>query len=228
MPFRTLGALRADLLGRLGMGGMGASGGANKAMVDSLLRDGQQQLYRLQDWKHLQDYKDITTGIGQNLYDYPTAGTMDATTGCALYKRILRVETNVSGQFVKIRDGITTDMWSTMDTRGQPQRFERFKQITVYPKADAAYTMRVWFVSDLQRFTEDKDVCTLDDEMVLLHAVANGKSHYRQPDAQVYGKQLEELVARIRGQSFTSDGVVRRSGCDEPPERKPAVLGRDA
>jgi hypothetical protein len=151
MPFRTLGALRSDLLARLGMGAMGASGGANKSLIDNVPDRGAEAALPLQDWKHLQDYKDITTGIGQNLYDFPTTGTMDTTTGCSLYQRVLRVETNVTGQFVQIRNGITTDMWSTMDTPGQPQRFERFKQIMLYPKADTAYTLRVWFVADLGR-----------------------------------------------------------------------------
>lgn len=227
MSFRTLGALRADLLARLGMGGMGASGGANQTLMDALLRDAQLQLYRKQDWKHLHDYLDITTGVGQNLYDFPATGTMDPTTGCTNYKRILRVETNVSGQFVPIREGITTAMWSTMETKSQPQRYERFKQIMVYPKADAAYTLRVWFVADMLPLTEDAHVCTLDDEMVLLHAVANGKAHYRQPDAQVYSDQLKDLLGHVRSQSFTADGVVRRAN-EEPIERKPAVLGRDA
>jgi hypothetical protein len=226
MPFRTLGSLRADLLARLGMGAMGASGGANQSLMDSLLRDAQLQLYRKQDWKHLQDYHDTTTGIGQNLYDYPTAGTMDTATGCALYKRVLRVETNVSGQFVEIREGITTSMWSTMDTQGQPQRFERFKQVMIYPKANAAYTLRFWFVADMKPLTQENDVCTLDDEMVLLHAVANGKAHYRQPDAPIYAEQLKELLAHIRSQSFTSDGVVRRTD-DAELERRPLVVGRD-
>lgn len=226
MPFRTLGSLRADLLARLGMGAMGASGGANQSLMDSLLRDAQLQLYRKQDWKHLQDYLDITTGVGQNLYDFPVKGTMDSSIGCALYKRVLRVETNVSGQFVAIREGITTNMWSTMETRGQPQRFERFKQVMVYPKADTAYTLRVWFIADMKPLTQNDDVCMLDDEMVLLHAVANGKAHYRQPDAQIYQTQLQELLAHIRSQSFTSDGVVRRTD-DTELERRPLVVGRD-
>lgn len=227
MPSRTLGALRADLLARLGMGGQGASGGANQSLMNSFLTEGQKLLYREADWKHLQDYLDITTGVGQNMYDFPATGTMDPDTGCSLYKRVLRVETNVSGQFVRIRDGIDTAMWSTMETKGQPQRFERFKQILVYPKADTAYTLRVWFVGDLDPFTQDNDTCTLDDSMVLLHAVTNAKAHYRQPDATLYKGQLDELLGRIRGQSFTSDGVVQRSN-NAHIERKPAVLGRDA
>lgn len=226
MTFRTLGALRSDLLARLGMGAMGASGGANKSLIDNFLIGAQKELYQFQDWKHLQDYKDLTTGIGQNLYDFPTAGTMDTSVGCSLYKRVLRVETNVTGQFVAIRNEITTEMWSTMDTPGQPQRYELFKQIMLYPKADTAYTTRVWFIADLQPFSQDAHFATIDDAMILLHAIAHGKAHYRHPDAKVYMDDLEKLLARLRGRSFNNDGIVRR-GSDREIERRPAVLGRD-
>ena len=225
MAYRTLGALRAELLARLGMGGMGASGGANASLIDSFLRNGQAQLYWMQDWRRLTDYKDITTGVGQNSYDYPTSGAL-GTAGCPRDQRILRVETNVGGQYVEISEGISTSMWSTMDTRGQPARFERFAQILVYPKADAAYTLRVWFVADLLPFTQTDDVATLDDEMILLHALANAKAHYRQPDAQIYQGQLDALLGSLRGQSFSHNGVYRR-GQPQPAEVRPAVIGRD-
>lgn len=217
--YRTLGELRAVLLARLGMGGMGSSGGANQALMDSFLSNGQAQLYRLADWKHLTWFEDKETGIGQNLYDYPTAAARD--------RRVLRVETNVSGQFVQLREGITTGMWSTMDMLGQPQRYERFAQLLVYPKASQAFTLRVWYVADLGRFTQNDDKATLDDEMVLLHAVTTAKAHYRQPDAKMYEGQLNTLLGQLRGQSFGSNGVYRR-GDDQPTEPKPALLGRDA
>lgn len=226
MPlFRTLGELRAELLARLGMGGMGASGGANGALINSFLRNGQYQLYVLQDWKHLTDYYDISTGAQQNLYDYPTQGTTQAA-GCAQYQRILRVETKVNNQFTTLREGITTEMWNTMDTLSQPQRYDRLAQILVYPKADAVYTLRVWFVADMGRFTEDNDRCSIDDEMVLLHALTNAKAHYRHPDAQVYQGQLNTLLASIRGKSIGSNGVFRRDD-GRTMEPKPAVVGRD-
>jgi hypothetical protein len=226
MAYRTLGTLRSELLARLGMGGMGASGGANGTLVDSFLRNGQAQLYRLQDWRHLTDYEDYTTGVSQNLYDYPTTGTMGSG-GCSRDKRVLRVETNISGEFVEICEGIDTGMWATMDTEGAPSRYERYAQLLIYPKADAAYTLRVWYIADLMAFTGDSDPATLDDEMILLHALANGKAHYRQPDAQQYQQQLATLTASLRGQSFSRNGVYRR-GVEMPVERKPALLGRDA
>lgn len=222
MAFRTLGALRSEVLARLGMGGMGASGGANGTLIDSFLRNGQAQLYWLQDWKHLTDYYDITTGATQNRYDYPTAGAM-GTVGCSRDRRILRIETVVNGQHLKLGETITPEMWSTMDTQGEPQRYERLAQLLVYPKADAAYTMRVWFVADLLPFTQDTHPATLDDEMVLLHALTNAKLHYRQPDAQAYQGQLDALIGGIRSTSIGSNGVFRR-GNPLVSDRKPVVV----
>jgi hypothetical protein len=225
VAYRTLEALRTELLARLGMGGMGASGGANLTSIDSFLRNGQAQLYRMQEWRHLTDYQDKTLGQAQNLIDYPTAGVMTGK-GCARDQRILKVETIYSGQYLQLQEGITTDMWSTMETQAQPIRYDRYAQMLIYPKANQVYTVRVWFVADLDPFTEDDHTATLDDEMILLHALANAKAHYRQPDAPTYQGQLNTLLASLRGQSFGENGVYRR-GDSPAPMRKPAVVGRD-
>lgn len=225
MAYRTLEALRTELLARLGMGGMGASGGANLTSIDSFLRNGQAQLYRMQDWKHLIDYQDKVLGTDQNLLDYPDSGVMSGASA-ERDKRVLRVEYLYNGQWLELKEGITTEMWSTMETLSSPVRYERYSQLLFYPKADQSYTVRVWFVADLGRFTKNGDAATLDDDMIFLHALANAKAHYRQPDAQTYQGQLNTLLASLRGQSFGSNSVYRR-GDSGSPERKPAVEGRD-
>lgn len=226
MAYRTLGELRAILLARIGMGAMGASGGGNAVLIDSFLQEGQKFLYWMQDWKRLTDYRDYTTGVDQNLYDYPISGVMLAAHTAAREQRILRVEVLYAGQYVEISEGITTEMWSTMDQKGPPQRYERLAQILVYPKADAAYTLRIWYVADLGAFEATNDRATIDDSMILLHATAHAKAHYRQPDAKVYMDDLQVLYGSIRGQSFGSNRVYRR-GPDPASERKPALVGRD-
>jgi hypothetical protein len=221
MTYRTLGELRSELLARLGMGAMGASGGSNATMIDSFLRNAQAQLYRMQDWKHLTDYQDKTLGTSQNLLDYPDAGTLVPANTSARDKRVLRIETEHAGQWRLLEEGIRTADWDTMDTESYPSRFERLAQILVYPKADQAYTVRIWFVADLARFTQDNDRPGLDDEMIFLHALANAKAHYRQPDAATYQGQLNTMLATLRGQSFK--GVYRRD--DRPPaEPRPVVV----
>lgn len=216
--YRTLGDLRGELLARLGMGAMGASGGANGALMNSFLRNAQAQVYAMQDWNFLTEFVEITCGIGQNLYDYPKA--------CERDQRILRIETKVAGQVVQLKEGITPAMWSTMDVRSQPARYERQAQILIYPKPSAAYLMRVWYIRDLERFTEDGDRATIDDEIVLLHAVATAKAHYRQPDAAEYKGMLDTQLARLRGRSFRANGVYRRAE-GAIPIPKPVVVGRD-
>ncbi len=218
MAYRTLDGLRAELLARLSMGGMGASGGANQVIFDSFLRNGQYQLYRLQDWRFLVWYEDKTIGVDQNVIDYPEA--------CARDQRILKIETVYGGQWRKLTEGITTEMWNTMDVQSFPSNYERYEQILIYPKANQVYTIRVWYVKDLGRFTENGDRATLDDEMILLHALANAKAHYRHPDAATYQGQLNTLVASLRGQSFSQNGVYRRDVLP-PPEQRPQVVGRD-
>lgn len=227
MAYRTLGDLRAELMARLGMGAQGASG-ASQTLMNSFLRNGQFQIYRAQDWKHLTDYADKTLGTGQTLLDYPTAGTFNASNGCSRDKRILRLETIYSGQYRRLVEGIDTEHWTTMETPGFPVRFERHAQVLIYPEADQAYTVRFWYVQDLLPFTQDGHVATMDDEMILLHAITNAKAHYRHPDAQLYQGQLSSLMASIRGQSFGSgtDGVIRRRDM-VAPEPRPLVLGRD-
>lgn len=228
MAYRTLGDLRGELMARLGMGAQGASG-ASQLLMNSFLRNGQAQLYRAQDWKHLTDYADRDLGVDQNLLDYPPSGTFNATVGCARDKRILKVETYYAGQWRALSEGIGTREWNFMDTKSWPARFERFAQMMVYPKADQIYQMRLWFVRDLGAFTADNDPATLDDDMILLHAIANGKAHYRHPDAAQYQGQLSQLMASLRGQSFGvgANAVVRRNESLGGSDPRPAVVGRD-
>lgn len=225
MAYRTLGELTSELMARLGMGAMGASGTA-QTLMQSFLRNGQAQLYWAQDWKHLIDYADKDLGVSQNLLDYATAGTMNPAFTCAANRRVLRVETVYNGQWRRIPEGIRTEDWSKMSVKSYPVRFERYAQLLFYPLANQIYTIRQWFVTDLQPFTASTDVAMLDDEMILLHAVTNAKAHYRHPDSALYQGQLAQLMASLRGQSFSSDGVYRRDESREV-ERKPAVVGRD-
>jgi hypothetical protein len=62
--------------------------------------------------------------------------------------------------------------------------------------------------------------------MILLHALANAKAHYRQPDAKTYEGQLNALLGSLRTQSFSSNGVYRREPQAEV-ERRPLLVGRD-
>lgn len=193
---RTLETLRGIVAARLGFASQGASIGAVATNINGWLQNAQYQLYWMQDWKKLEQYEDKTLGLDQYLVDYPTAANNE---------RILKIAVNVgsaSDQWMELKEGIRTEHYNTQDSTSYPSRYERYTQIEIWPKCDGVRTLRIWFIASLGDFTTDDDEATLDDEMILLHATATGKAHYRQPDAQMWSSQLEALLARIRGKTF--------------------------
>jgi hypothetical protein len=99
-------------------------------------------------------------------------------------------------------EGIRIEHYNTQSSNSYPLRYERYAQIEIWPKCDGVRTLRIWYVMNLGAFTADADEATLDDELILLHATATAKAHYRQPDAGTWGTQLDAMLARIRGKSF--------------------------
>jgi len=190
MVYRTLGDLRSELSRRLGFGATG-SAGINAGLLDSFLQGAQAQLYAQFDWRHLikHDLKD--TGVGQAAYDW--AADCEPT-------RILSIAVHDGARWVPMHEGIVWAMRSDT-TQGMPLRYERYAQMEVWPVPDGIYTMRRDYVQALGRFTQDNDRASLDDDMILLHALTNAKAHYRQPDHALYSGQLNALLLRLKGQN---------------------------
>jgi hypothetical protein len=196
VTYRTLETLRGIVSARLGFGSQGASLGSNAALINSFLQNAQYQLYWMQDWKKLTAYDDKSIGLDQYLVDYPDTANPE---------RILKIAVNVgsgSDQWRELKEGIETEHYNTQALNGPPQRYERYAQIETWPKCDEVRSLRIWFVQSLGAFTANDDVATIDDEMILLHATAAGKSHYRHPDAPIWASQLDALLSRIRGTAF--------------------------
>lgn len=218
MPaYRTLGELRTELRARLGMAATGSAAGQNQALLDSMLRNGQRQLYLAGGWKRLHRYEDKTIGVNQYLIDYPTAADPD---------RILQIAANIGStdtpNWITLKEGITPQHYNTQALTGYPCRFQCYEQIELWPKNDVSRTLRLFYIKALDAFTTDGDRATLDDEMVLLHALVNAKLHYRQPDAQTYANQLEAILVNLKGLSWPK--MVFNRTPDTDPEPRPRVV----
>lgn len=224
MTYRTLGDLRADIQNRLGFGSAGASAGINVPIVDSFLFNAQVQLYNQFDWKRITYRADKTMGVGQSLYDYPT--TAAGAPANANEERILKVEVNLttSGnpRWREVSQGIDTIHRNALVTNGAPQRYETYAQIEVLPAADQAYTLRIWYIGALGRFSQDSDRATIDDNLIFLHALANAKAHYRQPDAATYSSQVESLLTQLKAKGYTKRRFIR--GGERDVEPRPVVV----
>lgn len=200
MTYRTLGDLRSELARRLGFGASG-SAGINSGLLDSFLQNAQDQIYPQFDWRNLLKYDEITTGVGQSLYDYAADCDPNRLRDIAVYDGV---------RWVPMHEGVTWGMRSTATSRTIPVRYELFQQMEVWPEPDAAYAIRRYYVAKPSRFTQDNDRASIDDALVLLHAIANAKLHYKQADGQGYGSQLQAMMRQLkgknRGQSVHSRG----------------------
>ena len=220
MAFQTLGELRALVTQRLGFGSAGAAAGVIAGTIDNFLFNAQVQLYLQADWKKLQHYADKTVGVGQFLIDYPTV--VGGAPADANAERILKIAVKVNSLWVDLKEGINTEHYSYQDRQYYPQRYERYSQIELWPQADIAYTVRIWYIRELGRFTQDGDRCTIDDDLIFLHALANAKAHYRQPDAELYSGQMQSILTQLKTKQFGTRSY--RRGEDSELQIRPKVI----
>lgn len=210
MLYRTLGDLRSELARRLGFGAMG-SAGINSGLLDSFLRNAQDQLCEQFDWRHLIKYDEKTTGVGQVLYDYATDCDPLRITEVAIWD---------GARWIPMKEGITFGMRSNSGSRTIPLHYERFTQFEVSPEPDAAYTIRRYYVASPTRFTQDNDRASIDDALILLHAIANAKLHYKQADGQGYGNQMQAMMRQIKAKN-RGKAVFQRGEPDAVYQTRP-------
>ena len=95
-------------------------------------------------------------------------------------------------------DALEHDGNPTQDPHGDLRK----GQFEVWPIPDAYYGLKLEYYRKMLPFNDGKDRASINEELLLLHSLVNMKSHYRQPDAQVYAGQLQNLLGRMRGKQL--------------------------
>lgn len=195
MSARTLEDLRIDVIARLGY-----AAGSPSAMitnVNSILSQAQVALYNTHDWARLRKYEDKPIGLDQYLIDYPTLANPDRIKAISIWDGY-----TWSKPLVK---GIRPELYTYQSQNSKPQRWEPYDQIELFPKADQAYTARIFYVKALTRFTQNADYTTVDGDLVFAVALGWAKAHYKQADAQVHLQEATNLLARMKAKSWGQD-----------------------
>lgn len=214
-PYKTLGESRAELSRRLGFGATGAAAGVLQENLNSILRQAQVDLYWTHDWARLRGYTDVAIGADQYLIDYPDACNPE---------RIKAISVLDGSVWSKPLDkGIPPQAYTNQDNTGRPYRWEPYEQIELYPKADQAYTARIFYVKNLGRYTDDGDRASLDHDLIFTVALGRAKAHYRHPDAQGYLDNGNALLSKLKGKSWGKDVFNPNDYADEPLA-KPRVV----
>jgi len=215
MAYQTLGELRSRLRARLGYSAAGAAAGVNQEILNSLLQDAQVVLYWTHDWARLRKYSDITIGVNQYLSDYPTACNPE---------RIRAISVQVNNIWMPpLAKGITPEHYTTLDNVSVPYRWEPYTQIETWPKADQIYTARVFYVQNLDPFTADGERATIDHDLIFVLALADGKGHYRHPDAANWKSRAENLLQSLKAKNW-GQTVFNPSDYAEDPLPRPVVV----
>ena len=204
---RNLGSLRQEMQDRLGYASSGSQAGPGSAILNSFLRQAQEQLY----WEYTPREMIVTTAIttndGQVLYDWPDNCNPD---------RLLRINARDTSSSTphrwKLTEGIEYRHDDYATPKSEPLRYERRDQIEIWPQPDGnQYRIDLEYVKRLDAFSVDTDFVTLDADLVLMLALSNAKGHYRHEDARIYAQQLTQMLARIKGQTQGEKRFIRGS-----------------
>lgn len=217
MPYRTLEDLRDELRARLGFSASGSSAGVQVPILNSFLRSAQAILYWTHDWVKIKKYETKTLGANAYQIDYPTTANPERVTAVSILNGNLWTE--------GLRRGIKPEDFTYLDNYTLPTRWEPREQIEFNVKSDKAYSVRVFFVKALTRFTQDADRATIDDDLIFMHALGDAKAHYRHPDAKTYTDQRDALLIRLKAKSWGKTVFSPREyeAIDEPLQ-KPVVV----
>lgn len=205
---RSLGSLRQELRDRLGFAAQGAQAGPNTATMDSFLRQAQVMLYWEFDWKYLILTTNITTNQGQSFYDWPNDVDPDR-----LITVVLVDNAASTPNIWPLVEGIDWAHDNYNTPQGRAERYERRDQIEIWPEPDSAnYEIRLEYIKRLGAFTIDTDKATIEEDVILLFAIAAAKAHYRHPDASLYISQTDRFLRRLKGNNMGHKRFIRNGG----------------
>lgn len=119
--------------------------------------------------------------------------------------------------------GIPPQLYTMITKPWRPARYEIRQAIEVYPVPDQTYWLWVKGHFGLLPFAAGTDVTTIDSQLVYLHALANAKTHYGQPDADKVMAQamdyLGQLTAGTHGTRSYVPGTIA-----VPPAVRPTLI----
>ena len=200
--FDTLGNLRRRLAVRLGFGAQADALGIQAPILDDFLQSAQVYLCRIIRWRHLQCLHVEDLCVDQRVMDLPDDCLIDG---------IHRVLVLDAGVWREVKAGLPVLLSKRGDDTGVPTRYEFMAheestaQLHFNPIPTEKVSVAIEYYASPSRFTASTDRASIPDDLIFLHALANAKAHYRQPDAQAASGQLDNALVKARIHNFGVD-----------------------
>ena len=236
VPTATLAELRYRVMVRLGF--------ANQAdnpppgmdlLVNDFIASAQKYLYRRYMQLHTKRMFRWKVNPGQRFYslrdtDQDTLAANSMGVAVPAIDPAKRVEwagiQDTRNVWYPLIQGIPPQLYTMLTKPWRPARYEIRNCIEIYPMPDQTYWL--WFRAHfgLMPLVQDSDTTTIDCELVFLHALANAKSHYGQPDANNIEAQANayraELIAATHQTAHYIPGTIA-----VPPAVRPTLIQFD-
>lgn len=222
----TLGNLRRRLLIRLGFSNQAANPPPGMAaLANDLLISAQTYLYRRYMALHTRRFFRWKIIPGQRFYSLKD-NDEDVLSNFHM-DPLRKIEwvgvqdtRNVWYPMIK---GIPPQLYTMIAKPWRPARYDIKQCIEIYPAPDQVYFLWMRANFGLLSFAADGDQTTLDSELVFLSALANGKAHYGQPDANNIQAQANayrgELIAGTHETAHYIPGTIA-----VPPAVRPTLI----
>lgn len=105
---------------------------------------------------------------------------------------------DLNGAWLPMASGIPPAMYTTLNNRSLPTRYEIRQCLEVFPAPSASgYQVAIKGHFGLLPFAADEDKTTIDSELVFLWALYEAKLQYRQTDAAVYSDKARERIGDL-------------------------------
>lgn len=219
----TLATLRTRVLIRLGFGAQTANPPPGMtALINDFLISAQRQVAIRHPTLVTERFYSYTCVAGTRFY---TLATDDAPTTPAInplrIKGVWIEDTN--GTFTPLTQGIDPQKYTMEATLGKPSHYAVRQALELMPSPDAAYIVHILADMSNKVFASDNDVCSVDDELIFLLALANAKAHYGQGDASAYFTQATSHLGQLTaGAHLSARFVPGPQGPAAPP--KPVLV----
>jgi len=229
VPTATMSSLSARILVRLGFANQATNPPPGMALlVQDFLTSAQTYLYKRYLQLHTKRLFRWKVNPGQRFYSIKDN---DDDVLCNF-----QMDPVKSIEWVGIQDtrnvwypliqGIPPQLYTMITKPWRPARYEIRQAIELYPMPDQTYWLWMKAHFGLMSFINPTDSTTLDSELVFLHALANAKAHYGQPDANNIESQANayraELIAGTHQTAHYLPGTIA-----VPPAVRPTLIAFD-
>jgi hypothetical protein len=223
---QTLLVLRTRMLKRLGFAAQAANPPPSMAtLVDEFLSSAQTYLYRRYTALHTRRFFRWKIIPGQRFYslkdnDEDVLSNFHMDPAKTIEWVGIQDTRNV---WYPMIEGIPPQLYTMLTKPWRPARYDIRQAIEIYPAPDQTYWLWIRANFGLLSFSADGDTTTIDSELVFLHALANAKAHYGQPDASNIEAQANAYRGELIAGTHTTAHYIPATVA-VPPAVRPTLL----